>query len=202
MLTDSRSMFQTLLPPENARYHLLSKEYKLPYPYTLTILRKSHVQLYEMKKDDFEALVQKYTMVFEDQQDNKFQLIEEREQNYKDEGYESDEFQYFDEAAYFKDVRGEKMQWKYFPKEIFTIFWLLDLQDIHHPEDVYDDIFKMKDQQITKMKNYGSDNRKNRDEISWITKIKHNLTIEKESGKKKHHEIMKYLKAHIPVYFG
>lgn len=34
--------------------------------------------------------------------------------------------------------------WNYFSKEIFAIFWQLELQDITVPVDVYDDLIKTK----------------------------------------------------------
>ena len=93
-----------------------------------------------MSTEQFASLVQNYCDIFESSLQN--QIAHCDANLYSDD----DEYPYFDEIAYLKN-RDDDI-WKMFSREVFTIFWQLELQDIVDPESMYTEFIKRKNDEF------------------------------------------------------
>ena len=56
-------------------------------------------------------------------------------------------YPYFDETKYL-NKKQKKCNFNHFSKEVFAVFWHLELSDIHVPKDLYDERIKMKEKEL------------------------------------------------------
>ena len=83
-----------------------------------------------MSTQEFDQVTETYSQIFDQSFQNRIDL-------YKDiADSDWDDFPYFDEVKSLKD-KQKKLMWNNFNKHIFAVFWLLELQDISLPSDMY-----------------------------------------------------------------
>ena len=170
-------------------------------------------------------MVDMYSTIFDNSFASKIDLcIQDNIDNVKTEDYR---YPYWDEIKFLKE-KGEKDMWNLFSKEIFFIFWQLDLQDITKPDDIYNDyikgqqhtpaeikqinILKEKIKEINeqfKKKGKTEEDLEKRqqleDKIKFIQNAKFmELLKHEQTGpyKENNAEVMKYLKEKLKEYFG
>ena len=126
-------------------------------------MRYSFKQLYEMNDEEFKLMVDVYSGIFDETIKNKKEMclkdheqtlrwlekkkqreeklasleadvkMEEEEDDWDD---WEDDYPYFDEMKYLNAKYNDSL-WTMFTREIFSVFWKLELQDIQLPESIY-----------------------------------------------------------------
>ena len=132
-LKEDNAKFKQLMPDHEQCVGLLSRTYRIPFQYSFYIIRHSFKQLYDMNDVDFQAMVKVYSGIFDESLKVKKELCEGDQVQEGPEGAnecdEWDDYPYFDEMRYLNAKFNDSL-WTNFTREIFTVFWKLELQDI------------------------------------------------------------------------
>lgn len=174
----------------------MSKQMNLPFHYIMHIIRKGFPEIFNLSQDKFLEQVEIIVSLFDQCNSNK---IEDSKEEYPtdNESWDMDLAPYFDEHKYLQVKLGQN-QWKQFSKEVFAVFWSLEIQDIMVPEDMYTQCIQDKQEDMDKLLKESAEESK-KDALRNDIKL---LRQELESQRAHQKKVKAYLKEHLSTYFS